>query len=140
MQIIRRIASVIMLLAASAIPLTASAAPTAVQAGNFENGAHPTSGTATLYKLDDGKTVLRLTDFRTSNGPAVHVYLTAATSVNSNGDVTSGKFVDLGDLKANIGNQNYDIPSDIDLSQYHGVSIWCSRFSVNFGYAKLQAH
>ena len=139
MQIIKRFASIAMLLAVSAIPLAASAAPAAVQSGSFQNGAHPTSGTVTLYKLDDGKTVLRLSDFRTSNGPAVHVYLTAANSVNSNGDVTSGKFVDLGDLKANIGNQNYEIPSDIDLSQYHGVSIWCSRFSVNFGYARLQA-
>ena len=136
---IRRLASTLILLAASGLPLVANAAPTALQSGGFQNGAHPTSGTATLFKLDDGKTVLRLTDFRTSNGPAVHVYLTAASTVKSNGDVTSDKFVDLGDLKANIGNQNYDVPSDIDLSQYHGVSIWCSRFSVNFGYAKLQA-
>jgi len=137
---IRRLTSILALLAVSGLPLSAAAAPTALQSGSFQSGAHSTSGTATLYKLDDGTTVLRLTDFRTSNGPAVHVYLTAATNVASNGDVTSGKFVDLGDLKANIGNQNYEVPSDIDLSQYHGVSIWCSRFSVNFGYAKLQAH
>ena len=137
---IRRLTSILALLAVSGLPLSAAAASTALQSGSFQSGAHPTSGTVTLYKLDDGSTVLRLTDFRTSNGPAVHVYLTAATNVASNGDVTSGKFVDLGDLKANIGNQNYEVPSDIDLSQYHGVSIWCSRFSVNFGYAKLQAH
>jgi hypothetical protein len=136
---IKRIVSILMLAGVSALPLAALAAPTALETGSFASGAHPTSGTATLYKLDDGKTVLRLTNFETSNGPAVHVYLTAATAVNGNSDVTSGKFVDLGGLKGNVGNQNYDVPADIDLSQYHGVSIWCSRFSVNFGYAKLQS-
>ena len=53
--------------------------------------------------------------------------------MNSNGDVTSGKYLDLGTLKGNIGNQNYEIPANVDLNEFHSVSIWCARFHVNFG-------
>lgn len=99
--------------------------------------AHDTAGTVTIYRLDSGDRVLRLTDFHTSNGPDVHVYLTSAAKVNSNGDVTSGKYLDLGTLKGNIGNQNYEIPANVDLNEFHSVSIWCARFHVNFGAAQL---
>jgi len=45
---------------------------------------------------------------------------------------------DLGVLKGNIGNQNYSLGSDLDLAKYRAVSIWCKRFSVNFGAAALR--
>jgi hypothetical protein len=127
------------LIALSALPLAVSAAPVSLESGTFVAGEHPTAGMATIYKLDDGHRVLRLTDFHTSNGPAVHVYLSSAREIKGNGDVTSGKIIDLGDLKGNVGNQNYELPGDVDLSQFHSVSIWCSRFSVNFGAAQLHA-
>ena len=48
-------------------------------------------------------------------------------------------FIDLGDLKGNIGPQNYEIPEDVDLSRYKTVVIWCVRFGVAFGAAELMA-
>ena len=50
-------------------PLAANAAPSALSTGMFVSGAHATSGTATIYKLDDGSRIVRLTNFTTSNGP-----------------------------------------------------------------------
>jgi hypothetical protein len=126
------------LIGAAVCPCVASAAPTIVSSGAFSSGAHATKGTATIYKLDDGTRIVRLTDFGTSNGPEVHVYLSPATAVKSNEDVTSGGFVDLGDLKGNTGNQNYPLPSGVALDRYHTVSIWCARFHVNFGSAILK--
>jgi hypothetical protein len=119
-------------------PALASAETAALASGGFVSGAHDTAGTVTIYKLDDGQRVLRLTNFHTSNGPDVHIYLTSAEKVTSNGDVTGGKYLDLGTLKGNIGNQNYDIPSDVNLNDYHSVSVWCARFHVNFGAAQLK--
>jgi Electron transfer DM13 len=107
--------------------------------GNFHTGAHDTSGTATVNQLGDGTRVLRLTNFKTSNGPDVHVYLVAANDVTDNATVTSAGFVDLGSLKGNIGDQNYAIPASVDLSEYRAATIWCKRFSVNFGTAPLAA-
>ena len=119
-------------------PTFAFAAPASLESGTLVTGAHDTAGTVTIYKLDNGDRVLRLTDFHTSNGPDVHVYLTSATKVNSNGDVTSGKYLDLGTLKGNVGNQNYNVPANVDLNDFHSVSIWCARFHVNFGAAQLK--
>mgnify|MGYP006159769801 CR=1 FL=1 len=79
----------------------------------------------------------RLTDFATSNGPALHVYLVAADDAKDNDTVKKASFLDLGPLKGNIGDQNYDVPADLDLTRYRAVSIWCRRFSVNFGAAPL---
>jgi hypothetical protein len=108
-----------------------------LESGNFHKGAHKTSGMATIYQLDDGKRILRLTDFATSNGPDVHVYLVAASDVTESATVKKAGFVDLGSIKGNVGDQNYEVPVDADLGKYQAVSIWCVRFGVNFGTAPL---
>ena len=54
-------------------------------------------------------------------------------------DDETGDFVDLGDLKGNIGDQNYELPADLDLDRYDFVDIWCVRFGVSFGSASLTA-
>lgn len=119
---------------------TASAANTApmkLAAGEFHAGAHETKGTAAIFKLADGKRTLRLTGFETSNGPDVHVYLVAAGDAKDNDTVKNAGFVDLGSLKGNIGDQNYDVPANVDLAKYRAATIWCARFNVNFGTAPL---
>src|SRR5205085_7274213 len=98
-----------------------------------------TSGAAAVLDLGDGRRVLRLTQFATSNGPDVHVYLVAAGDVTSDGIVKQAGFVDLGSLKGNRGDQNYEIPADVDLAKYRTATIWCKRFGVNFGSAPLSA-
>ena len=110
--------------------------PKQLAAGQFKGYAHETEGDAGIYEID-GKRVLRLTNFRTSNGPDVHVYLVAARDAKDNATVKQAGFVDLGSMKGNIGNQNYDIPSNIDLHKYQAVTIWCVRFEVNFATASL---
>ena len=111
--------------------------PAKLAAGRFHSNAHETKGVATIYRLDDGRRALRLTEFSTSNGPDVRVYLVAAGDVQKEAAAKRAGFVDLGPLKGNIGDQNYDVPAGLDLSKYRAVSIWCRRFSVNFGAAPL---
>jgi hypothetical protein len=116
---------------------TASAASNQLASGQFHSGAHETRGSATVFQLADGKKTLRLTDFATSNGPDVHVYLVASDDAKDNDTVTKAGFIDVGSLKGNIGDQNYDLPANADLTKYRAVTIWCKRFSVNFGTAPL---
>ena len=116
------------------------AAPAALMTlagGSFHSNAHDTRGTATVIDLGDGRRVLRLTNFATSNGPDVRIYLVAAADVQDNATVKTAGFVELGPMKGNIGDQNYDIPASVDLANYRTVTIWCKRFSVNFGSAPL---
>jgi Electron transfer DM13 len=109
-----------------------------LESGRFYSILHPTAGTATVYQLGDGTRILRLTSFSTSNGPDVHVYMVAADDAKDAASVEKAGFVDLGVIKGNIGDQNYTLGSSLDLAKYRTVSIWCKRFSVNFGAAPLR--
>ena len=114
-----------------------SSRETIVSSGSFQGLAHETKGLAAIHRLPDGTRILRLTEFETSNGPDVRVYLVAAPDAKDDETVRRGGFIDLGSMKGNRGSQNYDVPPDADLSKYQSVSIWCRRFGVNFGAASL---
>ncbi len=121
-------------------PTTAAAATATatIATGNFHSVAHDTKGTAAVYQLPNGQKTLRLTNFETSNGPDVRVYLVAANDATDSDTVKTAEFVELGMLKGNIGDQNYELPANTDLNKYKAVTIWCKRFSVNFGTAPLK--
>jgi hypothetical protein len=111
-----------------------------VVTGTFHGKVHQTSGRATVYQEADGKLVLRLTNFKTSNGPDVHVILVAAKDADDDANFLKSDTarVELGKLKGNEGDQNYEIPKGTDLSKFQTVSIYCERFNANFGAAPLQ--
>jgi len=121
-----------------AFPAT-SQVPQALLTGQFTGYAHPTEGTATIYQLE-GKRILRLTNFKTSNGPDVHVILVAARDAEDDANFLKSDTsrVELGALKGNEGDQNYAIPKGTDLAKFQTVSIYCERFNANFGAAPLQ--
>ena len=114
--------------------------PVALSIGDFRDADdfHQGSGTATVYELEDGSRFLRFEDFEVTNGPALRVYLVAHPDPTTNDQVTAD-YVDLGELKGNIGNQNYEIPADVDLDRYRSVVIWCEPFAVIFSVASLEA-
>jgi hypothetical protein len=111
-----------------------------LETGTFHGKVHQTSGRATVYQEADGKLLLRLTNFKTSNGPDVHVILIAAKYADDDANFlkTDTARVELGKLKGNEGDQNYAIPAGTDLSKYQTVSIYCERFNANFGAAPLE--
>src|SRR5215467_9493687 len=120
-----------------AMPTSLDAPETVLTSGSFHSVAHDSKGTASIYQLAGGKRILRFTDFETSNGPDVRVYLVAANDASDSETVKKAGFLELGSLKGNVGDQNYDIPAGVDLTKYRAVTIWCKRFSVNFGTAPL---
>lgn len=111
----------------------------ALETGTFHGKVHNTSGRATIYEEPDGRLVLRLTNFRTSNGPDVHVVLIAAKDADDDANFlkSSTERLELGLLKGNEGDQNYNIPPGTDLKKFQTVSIYCERFNANFGAAPL---
>ena len=102
--------------------------------GNFVDagdGFHKAEGITKVINLADGRTFLRLENLKTTNGPDLYVYLSVGKDPSD--------IVNLGRLKGNIGNQNYEIPAGADLSKYDTVLIWCKAFSTLFGSAKLSS-
>lgn len=104
--------------------------------GQFTSREHPTSGQAMILGDGAGQEVLRLEDFATDNGPDLHVFLVTA-SPDTPDSAIADEYIDLGRLKGNIGDQNYEIPAGTDTSRFSTVVIWCDRFSVSFGVAGL---
>lgn len=89
------------------------AGPVALMAGEFASrNRYTVTGTATVYALEDGSRTLRLEDFESTNGPDLYVYLTAADHADTDDDLDAD-VVDLGRLRGNIGNQNYEIPDEV---------------------------
>jgi hypothetical protein len=110
--------------------------PEVLARGRFISLEHQSSGRALVLRLAGGKRFLRFEDFSTSNGPDLRVYLSAKPA-SDDWRGYDRDFVDLGDLKANVGNQNYQIPADVDLDRYRSAVVWCRRFTVGFAVAPL---
>ena len=102
-----------------------------VASGSFtgEDG-HSGSGTATVIDQASGPQVLTFTDFDVDPGAAVEVWLT--TGPNETSDR-----VDLGNLKGNVGDQQYEIPAGTDLDKYATVVLYCTPFTVRIAVAPL---
>lgn len=123
-----------------AAPFASTTDPQPLYTGRLEGRAHQTSGRGTIYKTSDGKQYLRLTDFMTSNGPDVHVVLAQSNDANLSQEIVKGQLdsVELGPLKGNQGDQNYDLPAAVDLQKYNAAVIYCERFHAVFGVARLE--
>jgi hypothetical protein len=112
--------------------------PVALSSGQFGaiDTIHKGEGKATIFKLPDGKRVLRFENFKVTNGPDLYVYLSGNSAPRSGEQVHQGG-VELAQLKGNIGDQNYELPDDLDLAMIKSAVIYCKQFSVVFSTAEL---
>jgi hypothetical protein len=125
--------------AAPAPPATAVPTdPVELARGEFVSLDHGTSGTARVLELAGGSRIVRLEGVDTSNGPDLFVYLSRNIASGDEGAFDEN-FVNLGRLKGNQGDQNYDLPAEVDLTGFASVVIWCDRFDSAFGAADLAA-
>jgi hypothetical protein len=122
-------------MAAARAPSSSGPRNVLLSAGRVESVRHEAKGRAQAIELGQGSRVLTLTNFEVDNGPDLRVYLVAGPAATE-GDVDD--FEDLGGLKGNIGNQQYEIPSEVNLDRYSTVVIWCRAFSVLFARAPLE--
>ncbi|MEO3775863.1 DM13 domain-containing protein [Micromonospora sp. B11E3] len=115
--------------------------PSLVSQGEFVSQEFDTSGTARIVRGVDGRYRLELVGLDTTNGPDLRVWLTdqpVRPGPGSRG-FDDGRWVEVGRLKGNLGNQAYDIPAGTDLTGLTSVSLWCKRFTISFGAAPLRA-
>jgi hypothetical protein len=110
-------------------PESAQALPTVSATFSVMGTAgHPASGSVRVVNTTDGQ-VIRYENFKTINGPNLHVYLAK--------DMSANDFIDLGEIRGTEGNINYEVPDGVDLSEYRFVMYWCVPFGVLFNYAEL---
>lgn len=124
-----------------AFPTTNLAATDApLVSGSFTqvDSLHAGEGTAAIYRGEDGALLLRLENFSVTNGPDLFVALSGHPAPRSSAEAHSDGYLEVDRLKASQGGQNYSLPTDLDLSQYRSVLIYCRAFSVVFSTAELQ--
>ena len=92
---------------------------------------HAASGRATVVREQDGNRILTFTDFDADPGPGVVVYL-------ARDEANVDDVIELGDLKGNVGDQQYEIPADANLSEYGTVILWCVPFTTRIAVAPLR--
>lgn len=130
----------------TAAPLETPSAPSAptepvlLASGEFISHEHTTTGSVTVIERPDGTRALAIAALDTSNGPDLHVWLSAADvipGIEGWRTAADAEHLTLGPLKGNVGDQLYEIPAGAELSLYRSVTIWCEQFSVSFGAAQL---
>lgn len=111
--------------------------PVEIGSGAFEDAEQATSGRARVVEVSDGSRYVRLEDLDTSDDPDLHVWLSSAPSGGGRGSYDDGAYVALGQLKADRGDHDYQIPADADLRGIRSVVIWCDRCDAAIGTAPV---
>ena len=116
----------------------------ALLSGNFVrlDAMRYASGSATIYKLSDGRTIVRLENLEALNGPDMRVLLTAHPQPKTQEelDQVAQYQIDLGELKGNIGNQNYEITDpafNVENYTNGSVVLYSARYELIFSFAPL---
>lgn len=120
--------------------MPAASQPELIASGSFvdADAIHQGSGSAAIYRLEDGRHILRFEDFEVTNGPDLYVWLSSAAEGADSDAIKASETIELRPLKGNIGNQNYELPSDFSVDDIGSVVIWCRRFGVLFSQAAFQ--
>ena len=107
-------------------------------------GDYSISGNATLIFLADGSKTLSFdSNFSTTSGPDLHVYLSESTIVSTPGGVlTTPNTIEVGILKSATGSQSYDLTNlspVVGLNDYSYVHVHCKMYDHYWGGATFAA-
>lgn len=119
------------------LPLAGMESAPVLAQGQFYEIENPGSGRAVIYALADGRRILRLEDFETVATTDLFVWLSEAVDPQTSEDAVSAEYVNVGPLKATLGNQNYEIPADVATEGIRSIIIWCEPVRIAYTAAAL---
>jgi hypothetical protein len=121
-------------------PLLAGMTPDrVVSSGSFYKVEVRGEGSAKLYRLADGRRILRFENFQTGENTDLFVWLSEATKPATSVEAVGVPHVELTNLKSTIGSQNYEIPASIPTEKIRSIVIWCQPVALAYAAAGLSS-
>ncbi|MEX2660163.1 MAG: DM13 domain-containing protein [Acidimicrobiales bacterium] len=96
------------------------------------------TGTARIFRLPDGRHVLRLEDFFVSINSDLEIWLSEAAHPRTTPEAAAAPHEQVSFLTATTGSMNYELPAGVDLSRFASIVIWCELTSNAYAAATLQ--
>jgi hypothetical protein len=114
--------------------------PHIILAGDFVtiDAAHQGQGTASIWWINETQRVLRLDAFSVTSGPDLIVVLSQHEAPRTSAEALLPTYVAIGELKADSGAQNYDIPPGTQVEDYRSVVIYSMSLNIVYSTATLQ--
>lgn len=95
-------------------------------------------GELSVYQEADDTLLARFENFSSSKAADLRVLLAASgepTTLEALGPID--QTIDLGQLLGTVGNQNYEIPADVDLADYNSLVLYSPSLNLIMSYAQL---
>jgi hypothetical protein len=95
-------------------------------------------GVAKIYERADGTRAIRLEDFFVTINSDLEIRLSSLETPKSTDEIAKAPFKVVAPLKATVGDMNYEVPKDIDVSQFKSIVIWCEITRNAYAAATIQ--
>jgi hypothetical protein len=120
-------------------PLPGMTPDRVIAQGSFYKVEVRGEGTAKLYRLPDGRRILRFENFVTAENTDLFVWLSEVARPANSAQAVGNPYVELGNLKSTVGTQNYEIPASVPTERIRSIVIWCEPVAIAYAAAALTA-
>ena len=101
--------------------------------GTFVKKKKRLKGAWEVVERGDKTFIVFADDFRAANGPDLKIFLSPQTVSDVTGKTAVNGAINIGELKATKGAQEYEIPAGVNLADYNSVLVHCEAYSVLWG-------
>lgn len=101
--------------------------------GTFIKKKKKLKGAWEVVQRGDKTFIVFADDFRAAKGPDLKIFLSPKSVSDVNGDTAVNGSLNIGELKATKGAQEYEVPAGVNLSDYSSVLVHCEAYSVLWG-------
>ena len=101
--------------------------------GTFIKKKKKLKGAWEVVQRGDKTFIVFADDFRAANGPDLKIFLSPQTVADVTGKTAVNGAINIGELKATKGTQEYEIPAGVNLADFNSVLVHCEAYSVLWG-------
>ena len=113
------------------------AATTTNASGEFERRSKRLQGDWEVVQRGEKTFIVFSDDFRAARGPDLKIFLSPTAYDDVTGNTATAGSINIGELQATRGGQEYEIPASVNLADFQSVLVHCEEFAVLWGGSDL---